>query len=362
MVGDQPLLDRNVIDRLIGVFEASSRGICYPVSGGRRGNPVIFAAKFFDDLRRLSGDEGGRAVIAANRDAAVAVNFLEQIVFEDIDNPGDYERIMSAPVVGSQAKPVTSLIQALGIEGTRLVALCGAGGKTSLLSALVREWASQSGERILATTTTKLSADELRGPWIPYLADDAAGIVSRAANACALLVYSRHDTARSRLRGFVPEVIDAVAARGAFTRVIVETDGARRLPLKAPDENEPVFPASADAVVAVAGLSGLGTTLSDNTVFRPERWTALTGLPPRAAVTAESLARVIMHPEGLMRGAPLESRRVVFLNQVDLPGRAALAEAVLGHMETLDGHIPDCVVIGRLRPAPLIYAVRSFGA
>jgi molybdenum cofactor cytidylyltransferase len=363
LVGDQPLLDSSIIDKLVASFEAAGRGICYPVSGGRRGNPVIFAAEFFDDLRRITGDEGGRAIIADNCETAIAVDFPEEIIFEDIDSPGDYERFLSLSRSSVRAAPAADLVQALGLEDARVITLCGAGGKSSLMMALVREWSAASGERILATTTTKLGADELCGPWTPFAAANVNDILSITARSeGAWLAYSRHDLSRSRLFGFSPEVIDAVAACGDFTRMIVEADGARRLPLKAPGENEPVCPASTDVLVAVAGLGGLGTALGEDTVFRPERWTALTGLPPLARITAESLSRVIVHPEGLMSGAPPHVRRVVFLNQVDLPGRADLADAVLDHIGTLDGYLPDRIVIGQLRPAPLIHAIRSFGA
>jgi probable selenium-dependent hydroxylase accessory protein YqeC len=363
LVGDQPLLDRNVIDKLVAAFEEAGRGICYPVSGGRRGNPVIFSAEFFDDLRRISGDEGGRTIIADNREAVTAVDFPEQIIFDDIDSPDDYERILSLPRSGACAVPTASLVQALDLEDARLIALCGAGGKSSLLMALVREWSAAGGEHILATTTTKLGADELYGPWTSFSAADADGILSMTtASEGAWLAYSRHDICRSRLFGFAPEVIDAVAARGNFTRIIVEADGARRLPLKAPSEIEPVCPASTDTLIAVAGLGGLGAVLGEDTVFRPERWTALTGLPALTRVTAESLARIIVHPEGLMRGAPPHVRRVVLLNQADSPARADLADAVLDHIKALDGQIPDRVVVGQLRPVPQIHAVRSFGA
>jgi len=367
LVGDQPLLDRNVIDKLIAAFEDAGGGICYPVSGGRRNSPVIFAAEFFDDLRKISGDEGGRAVIAGHPEAVTAVDFPDPDIFADIDSPGDYERMLSVPQSGANAAAVTGLVEAslvevLGLEDARVVALCGAGGKSSLMMALVCEWSAAGGERILATTTTKLAADESGGPWTPFAAEDADCILSMtAASEGAWLAFSRHDTNRSRLIGFAPEVIDAVVTHDSFTRVIVEADGARCLPLKASGENEPVFPASTDTVIAVAGLSGLGMALDEQTVFRPERWTELTGLGLSAKITAESLAHVLVHPEGMMRGAPPHAQRVVFLNQAELPGCASLAGAVLDHMKVLGGRVPDRAVVGQLRPAVRIHASRSFG-
>ena len=56
------------------------------------------------------------------------------------------------------------LTGALGLERARLVSLCGAGGKTTLMFALAREWVG-AGERVLITTTTKIARDEAAGPW-----------------------------------------------------------------------------------------------------------------------------------------------------------------------------------------------------
>ena len=40
--------------------------------------------------------------------------------------------------------------------------------------------------------------------------------------------------------------------------VLVEADGAKRFPLKAPAAHEPVIPDETRLVIAVAGLSGVG--------------------------------------------------------------------------------------------------------
>jgi probable selenium-dependent hydroxylase accessory protein YqeC len=362
LVGDQPFVGHDVIDSLIDAFEAAGGGICYPTCNGRRCNPVIFDARFFPALRQLRGDGGGRAIIDAHREAAIAVDFPDPATFADIDHPADVGRLLLGRA-GPRPAKAASLMQALGLQTSRLISICGSGGKTSLMSALVRELAADRSERILATTTTKLAADEMHGPWRPVQAACAADILLTTTETVGpFLAYRHFDSDRCRLHGFPPDVVDELAASGRFTRIIVEADGARRLPLKAPCEGEPVFPTATDAVVAVAGLSGLGGALSEDVVFRPDRWTFLTGLPSRGTVTAEQLARVIVHPDGLMRGAQAQARRAVFLNQAELPGCAAQAAVVLAMLPRLSGCIPERAVAGQLRPQPLIHAAREFDA
>ena len=62
---------------------------------------------------------------------------------------------------------------------------------------------------------------------------------------------------------------------------------------KAPSDKEPVIPGRSAAVLAVAGLNALGKPFSDDTVFRPEIFAALSGLEPGQILTPEAVAKVI---------------------------------------------------------------------
>lgn len=230
------------------------------------------------------------------------------------------------------------LIEALGLERARLVAICGAGGKTSLMLALAREMAA-AGESVLVTTTTKLAAAEVEGP-----------LPSRVS-------VSHRGKSGNKLLGHAPEAIDELKAAAQFDRLLVEADGSRQRPLKAPAAHEPVIPASTDAVVVVAGLSGLGQPLSDETVFRAEIWAALSGTAPGAPVDAESFVHVALHEAGLAKGCPGASRTTLFLNQADAP-RAREAAATIARLLAAARHSPFAkVVCGRLRPAPRVESI-----
>jgi len=225
------------------------------------------------------------------------------------------------------------LIEALGLEAARLVALCGAGGKTSMLRALAREFAAR-GERVLVTTTTKIAVDEGEGPW-------PAGVS-----------LSHGGRSAGKLLGHPPQAIDEMKQGGRFDRLLVEADGSRRRPLKAPAAHEPVIPGSADAIVVVAGMSGLGRPLTEDTVFRAGIWAALSGTALGAAVDAESFARVALHEAGLAKGCREAPAAVLFLNQADT-AQAQAAAASIGRILCSAPSSPFArIVSGRLRPAP----------
>lgn len=62
VLGDMPDLIAEDVGALIEAFDGKT--ICIPFAGGRRGNPVLFPRAFFDDLKKLTGDEGARKLIA----------------------------------------------------------------------------------------------------------------------------------------------------------------------------------------------------------------------------------------------------------------------------------------------------------
>lgn len=87
-LGDMPLIDSRLIDRLIEAF-APDRGslIAVPVSDGRRGNPVLWSRRFFGELMTLDGDIGARHLIMKHGEAVAEVPVDGQGAFLDIDTP-----------------------------------------------------------------------------------------------------------------------------------------------------------------------------------------------------------------------------------------------------------------------------------
>lgn len=95
-LGDQPLPDAALIRRLVEVFRASGTPIVVPRYRDGRGNPVLFAASVFEELRAVTGDQGGRGVIARDP-SRVAELPVDVPMPRDVDTWADYEALTEPP-------------------------------------------------------------------------------------------------------------------------------------------------------------------------------------------------------------------------------------------------------------------------
>ena len=86
-VGDQPLLDKKDIEKLIDVFNEDTSFIVIPKYKNRFGNPVIYPKKYKEDILNLEGDKGGKSIIKSS-DKIKYVDVCENTLF-DIDNIGE---------------------------------------------------------------------------------------------------------------------------------------------------------------------------------------------------------------------------------------------------------------------------------
>jgi probable selenium-dependent hydroxylase accessory protein YqeC len=244
-----------------------------------------------------------------------------------------------------------------------LSAFVGAGGKTSALYGLAEELAAR-GARVLVSTTTKIYDPRLEGGrplerlvLAPELAPEPLSNADRGAAASAgptglgakpaselgalrdaaldrvralaspgkiVLLASETLPDEGKLRGVAPEALCALG--GAFDHILVEADGSRRLPVKAPGPNEPVVPSCADLVVGCVGLDCLGAPIGADTVHRSELFAAIVGAEAGEPITARQLARLAAAPGGLFKAAPPGARRLVALNKAELLPRGRLEE------------------------------------
>ncbi len=88
-LGDMPRLTGGDIDRLIAAFNPiEGRAICVPTWQGKRGNPLLFARRYFAEIQAISGDVGARHLIGEYPEAVAEVPMADDAILQDIDTPG----------------------------------------------------------------------------------------------------------------------------------------------------------------------------------------------------------------------------------------------------------------------------------
>jgi molybdenum cofactor cytidylyltransferase len=99
---DQPMIKAALINQLIEAYGDGSKGIVIPTFHGRHGHPVILGVSYADEIMQLDDTaEGGlRNFINSHQNDWLEVPVDTSNVLEDIDVPGDYERL------SKQAEPL----------------------------------------------------------------------------------------------------------------------------------------------------------------------------------------------------------------------------------------------------------------
>lgn len=92
LLGDQPLIEPDAIDRVAAAFRAAGRPIVAARYGGRRGHPVLFARALFGELAAVTGDIGAREVIARDPSRVELVELPGEPP-PDVDTPDDLARL-----------------------------------------------------------------------------------------------------------------------------------------------------------------------------------------------------------------------------------------------------------------------------
>ena len=240
----------------------------------------------------------------------------------------------------------------------KVVAIAGGGGKTAAMFSLALA-ARGKGLRVAVTTTTHIrdprrekgrsfdhlllldgtARDSLQGVHVP-----GPGIT---------VIASGTPASGGRLHGVDPGQIASLGTR--FDLVLVESDGSRGLPVKAPASHEPVIPPGTNLVIGVVGLDCLGKPMDEATVHRPELFGPLCGCAPGEPIRTSHIAALCLAGDGLFKHCPPQAAKVLLLNKADLLlPRAADGTATNGGSgpssaagNRLTGLIQDLVVLDR---------------
>lgn len=199
-------------------------------------------------------------------------------------------------------------------DGRRLmIALVGAGGKTTTMMALAKAYAGK-GYRVLITTTTRIyvpsegDRDHLIIKGEPFVPEQmpARGTVTVMGSAVE---------ENGKLVGLSPDQANRLFQEGGFDILLIEADGAGGRPIKAPAEHEPVIPHGCTHVIGIIGMDAYGQPMNDTHVHRLECFLEITRGAQGRQIDREALKKLIGSPKGLFKNVPSSASRILLLNK-----------------------------------------------
>lgn len=221
-----------------------------------------------------------------------------------------------------------------------VLSVVGSGGKSTLVNELAREL----GCAVVIATSTRMLAPN----GCPLLLDATELDVEQA------LWYARVVCVGNRAPGADGAAGKLCAPSLGFgtlavlaDRVLVEADGARRLPLKAHAAHEPVVPAESGQTIQVVGASGFGGRV-DEVVHRPELMCKAVGCSAGDECTPELYARFV----AAERAAGVVQTDDIVVNQADDQGGIELAARFASALRTCGDETP--VAAGSVREHRLV--------
>ena len=222
-------------------------------------------------------------------------------------------------------QPNSSLVEAFS-PPRGVTAIVGGGGKTTLMLRLAQEL-RETGARVIVSTTTHIfPPDQMR------LLIDPTDEETKSQLAIAGIVCIGSLAENKKLSA---PTLSVAQMEALADYVILEADGAKGLPLKAPAAHEPVIPPETRLVIAVAGLDGVGKPISQ-TVFRLALYAALCGKSEAEAVAARDVARVLSDVNGQRKNVASGMRFSILLNKADNAERKEEAKNIARYLQQND--------------------------
>jgi molybdenum cofactor cytidylyltransferase len=92
---DHPLISKSLVADLIDSFEKTNAPVVVPLYESRRGHPVIFAARLYEELLNAPDDTGARAVVWAHQHEVCEVSTTEEGCILNLNDPEAFQRVSS---------------------------------------------------------------------------------------------------------------------------------------------------------------------------------------------------------------------------------------------------------------------------
>ncbi|KPU27593.1 hypothetical protein TR13x_03395 [Caloranaerobacter sp. TR13] len=210
------------------------------------------------------------------------------------------------------------LFKALDIDSQikELICFVGAGGKTTTMFKLARELKGL-GCKVLVTTTTAIFKP-IKEEYDNLIITNSLNLKDfDNINKGTVTVLGREISKENKLLGLDKIFIEKLYNSKLFDHILVEADGSKRKPIKAPASYEPVLPCNATKVVGLIGLDCIGRKIYDDSVHRPEIFCQITGSNIGEIIDEEKIFKIVVSDNGIFKNTTQYCARYLILNKCD---------------------------------------------
>ncbi len=201
-----------------------------------------------------------------------------------------------------------------------VISIVGGGGKTTCVKAIATECYDKGIRAAVATTT------HMQMPHDEFLldAEDMDAFYALMEREGQVWLGRRLDPGaagresrmvKNKSRALSLDFVRRVCREGGVP-VIIEADGARCLPCKAPADHEPVIPEETTHVLSVYGLDALGQRIAD-IAFRPELVSDILGKEPADLIGEDDLVSLALSDRAGRKAVTDAMAYCVVLNKAD---------------------------------------------
>lgn len=235
------------------------------------------------------------------------------------------------------------LQQLLDVKTDRpaMISFVGAGGKTTAIMTLSREMSHL--RRLITTTTAFFIPDSTLWDEL-VVAPELQPSGTYALDAGKAIVWGGFLGQDNKLLGVPLEALQQVYTSRRFDVILVEADGSKRRPIKAPMDHEPVIPETTTMVIGVIGLSALNKPVNQRWVHRVESFRAITDTQSDELIRPEHVVTLVMATNGLFKGTPSQAVKVLLLNQADTVQDIHLGKRVIQLLNKRNAGIEKCIL------------------
>ncbi len=259
------------------------------------------------------------------------------------------------------------IVEALQLREREVISFVGGLGKTGVMFRIADEL-NMLGKRVItAATVPGIPMWPGRGDYLVFAQDPdtAEELVLSALPDHHHITLVGPSADGGKMGGVPTEVIDRMSRLEDVDYVLAEADLSHKKDFKAPSEEEPVIPPSTTMVVSLLNAPVIGKPVNEIIVYNADAIARMAEQRIFTRITIETVARVLTHENGGLKGVPNGARFIPMVNKCDTEERldkaVGLADRLLKKKEVERVVLAvterkDPVVAARKRVAAVILA------